>query len=298
EGCNHRCSFCIIPSMRGRLVSRPIGEVMHEAEALVRAGVRELLVIAQDTSAYGVDIRYRTGFWRGRPLRTRLTELARALGSLGVWVRLHYVYPYPHVDELLLLMAEGRILPYLDVPLQHASPRILRLMKRPAATEDTLARIRRWREICPDLAIRSTFIVGFPGESEADFARLLEFLEEAALDRVGCFKYSPVEGAAANALADPVPEQVKEERYARFMERQEAVSRARLARKVGRTLTVLVDRVEDGVALARSSADAPEIDGVVYVEDGAGLAPGDFCRVRVVQAEAHDLRGRLVESPG
>ena len=298
EGCNHRCSFCIIPSMRGRLVSRPIGEVMHEAEALVRAGVRELLVIAQDTSAYGVDIRYRTGFWRGRPLRTRLTELARALGGLGVWVRLHYVYPYPHVDELLPLMAEGRILPYLDVPLQHASPRILRLMKRPAATEDTLARIRRWREICPDLAIRSTFIVGFPGESEADFARLLEFLEEAALDRVGCFKYSPVEGAAANALADPVPEQVKEERYARFMERQEAVSRARLARKVGRTLTVLVDRVEDGVALARSSADAPEIDGVVYVEDGAGLAPGDFCRVRVVQAEAHDLRGRLVESPG
>jgi ribosomal protein S12 methylthiotransferase len=298
EGCNHRCSFCIIPSMRGRLVSRPIGEVMQEAEALVRAGVRELLVIAQDTSAYGVDIRYRTGFWRGRPLRTRLTELARALGGLGVWVRLHYVYPYPHVDELLPLMAEGRILPYLDVPLQHASPRILRLMKRPAATEDTLARIRRWREICPDLAIRSTFIVGFPGESEADFARLLEFLEEAALDRVGCFKYSPVEGAAANALADPVPEQVKEERYARFMERQEAVSRARLARKVGRTLTVLVDRVEDGVALARSSADAPEIDGVVYVEDGAGLAPGDFCRVRVVQAEAHDLRGRLVESPG
>ncbi|HEX7043738.1 MAG TPA: 30S ribosomal protein S12 methylthiotransferase RimO [Burkholderiales bacterium] len=294
EGCNHRCTFCIIPSLRGPLVSRPIGEVMQEAEALVRAGVKELLVISQDTSAYGVDLKYRTGFWNGRPLKTRFTELVRALGSLGVWVRLHYVYPYPHVDEVVPLMAEGRILPYIDVPFQHASPRILKLMKRPAATEDTLARLRRWREICPDITVRSTFIVGFPGETEEDFARLLDFLEEAQLDRVGCFAYSPVEGAAANALPDPVPEAVKEERRARFMAKQEAISRARLARKVGRTLTVLVDEIENGTAIARSSADAPEIDGLVYVEDAGALAPGDFCEVAVTRAEAHDLWARRV----
>ncbi len=293
EGCNHRCTFCVIPSMRGDLVSRPVGEVMQEAEALVGAGVKELLVIAQDTSAYGVDIKYRTGFWRGRPLKTRLLDLARALGSLGVWVRLHYVYPYPHVDEVIPLMAEGAILPYLDVPFQHASPRILRLMKRPAATEDTLARLKRWREICPDLTVRSTFIVGFPGETEEDFARLLDFLEQAQLDRVGCFMYSPVDGAAANALPDPVPEEIKQERYARFMQKQEAISRARLARKLGRTITVLVDKIEDGVAVARSSADAPEIDGFVYIEDSANLRPGDFCRAVVTRAEAHDLRARL-----
>ena len=294
EGCNHRCTFCIIPSLRGPLVSRPIGEVMQEAEALVRAGVKELLVISQDTSAYGVDLKYRTGFWNGRPIKTRFTELVRALGSLGVWVRLHYVYPYPHVDEVVPLMAEGRILPYIDVPFQHASPRILKLMKRPAATEDTLARLRRWREICPDITVRSTFIVGFPGETEEDFARLLDFLDEAQLDRVGCFAYSPVEGAAANALPDPVPEAVKEERRARFMAKQEAISRARLARKVGRTLTVLVDEVRDGTAIARSSADAPEIDGLVYVEDARGLAPGDFCEVTVTRAEAHDLWARRI----
>src|SRR5688572_19378444 len=263
EGCNHRCTFCIIPSMRGDLVSRPIGEVMTEAEALVKAGVKELLVVSQDTSAYGVDVKFRTGFWGGRPLRTRMTELARALGSLGAWVRLHYVYPYPHVDEVIPLMAEGRVLPYLDVPFQHASRRILKAMKRPASAEDNLARIRKWREICPDLTIRSTFIVGFPGETEGEFEELLAFLEEAQLDRVGCFAYSPVEGAAANALADPVPEPVKEARRARFMAVQERISAERLKRKIGRELTVLVDEITDDGAVARSMADAPEIDGVV-----------------------------------
>jgi ribosomal protein S12 methylthiotransferase len=265
EGCNHRCTFCIIPSMRGDLVSRPIGDVMKEAEALVHAGVKELLIVSQDTSAYGVDVKYRTGFWGGRPLRTRMNELARALGELGVWVRLHYVYPYPHVDEVIPLMAEGRILPYLDVPFQHASRRILKAMKRPASAENNLARIRRWRELCPDLAIRSTFIVGFPGESEADFEELLGFLEEAQLDRVGCFTYSPVEGATANALPDPVPEELKEERRARFMALQERISAARLQQNVGKTLTVLVDELTDDGAIARSTADAPEIDGVVHV---------------------------------
>src|SRR5581483_8655956 len=238
EGCNHRCTFCIIPSMRGDLVSRPIGEVMQEAEALVKAGVKELLVISQDTSAYGVDVKYRTGFWNGRPIKTRMTDLARALAELGVWVRLHYVYPYPHVDEVIPLMAEGRLLPYLDIPFQHASPRILKLMKRPASAEDTLARLRAWRDVCPDLTVRSTFIVGFPGETEEDFGQLLEFIETAELDRVGCFTYSPVEGASANALPAPVPEEVKQERYARFMAKQETTSRRRLARKVGRTLRV------------------------------------------------------------
>jgi ribosomal protein S12 methylthiotransferase len=289
EGCNHRCTFCIIPSMRGDLVSRPIGEVMQEAENLLRAGVKELLVISQDTSAYGVDVKYRTGFWRGRPLKTRMTELARALAELGAWVRLHYVYPYPHVDEVVPLMADGRLLPYLDVPFQHASRRILRLMKRPASAEDNLARIRRWRDICPEITLRSTFIVGFPGETEAEFEELLAFLEEAQLDRVGCFAYSAVDGAAANALSGSVPEGVKQERRARFMTLQEEISARRLQRKAGRTLTVLVDEVTADDAIARSSADAPEIDGIVHVAPGPGLKAGEFATVRVTRAGTHDL---------
>jgi ribosomal protein S12 methylthiotransferase len=293
EGCNHRCSFCIIPSMRGDLVSRPIGEVMQEAERLVRAGVKELLVISQDTSAYGVDLKYRTGFWNGRPLKTRMTELASALGTLGVWVRLHYVYPYPHVDEVVPLMAEGRILPYLDVPFQHAAPRILRLMKRPASAEDMLERIHAWRAVCPGITLRSTFIVGFPGETEAEFEHLLAFLGEAQLDRVGCFAYSPVEGAAANALPDPVAEEVKQERQARLMALQARISAERLRAKVGRRLEVLVDQVDRKGALARSSADAPEIDGVVRIRDGANLRRGDFAAVIVEDAGEHDLSARL-----
>ena len=289
EGCNHRCTFCIIPSMRGDLVSRPVGEVMQEAEALVKAGVKELLVVSQDTSAYGVDVRYRTGFWGGRPLKTRMTDLAQALGTLGVWVRLHYVYPYPHVDEVIPLMAEGRILPYLDVPFQHASHRILKAMKRPANAEDNLERVRRWRELCPDLTIRSTFIVGFPGETEGEFEELLAFLEEAQLDRVGCFAYSPVEGAAANALPNPVPEPVKEARRERFMAVQERISAERLKRKVGRELTVLVDETGSEGAVARSTADAPEIDGVVHLPPSRKLAVGEFARVRVTRSDAHDL---------
>ncbi len=289
EGCNHRCTFCIIPSMRGDLVSRPVGEVMHEAESLVKAGVKELLVISQDTSAYGVDVKYRTGFWGGRPLKTRMTELATAIGELGVWVRLHYVYPYPHVDEVIPLMADGKLLPYLDVPFQHASPRILKLMKRPANAEDTLARIRRWREVCPEITIRSTFIVGFPGETEAEFDQLLAFLDEAQLDRVGCFAYSPVEGAAANALPDPVPEDAKEERRARFMAAQEKISAARLRAKLGRTMTVLVDEAGSNGAVARSAADAPDIDGLVYVKDSKRLKPGEFAQVRITRADSHDL---------
>jgi ribosomal protein S12 methylthiotransferase len=289
EGCNHRCTFCIIPSMRGDLVSRPIGEVMQEAENLVKAGVKELLVVSQDTSAYGVDIKYRTGFWGGRPLKTRMTDLARALAELGVWVRLHYVYPYPHVDEVVPLMADGKLLPYLDVPFQHASPRVLKLMKRPANAEDNLARIRRWREICPELTIRSTFIVGFPGESQAEFEELLNFLEQAQLDRVGCFAYSPVEGASANALPNPVPEEVKEERRARFMAAQEKISAARVGAKVGRTLTVLVDEVRSDTVAARSAADAPEIDGLVYIENGKRFKPGEFAQVRITRADTHDL---------
>ncbi|GAB1718395.1 MAG: SSU ribosomal protein S12P methylthiotransferase [Nitrosospira sp.] len=292
EGCNHRCTFCIIPSMRGDLVSRPINQVMQEAENLVAAGVKELLVISQDTSAYGVDIKYRTGFWRGRPLKTRMTELASALGSLGVWVRLHYVYPYPHVDEVIPLMAEGKILPYLDVPFQHANPRILKAMRRPASTENNLARIRQWREICPEISLRSTFIVGFPGETETEFEQLLEFLREAQLDRVGCFAYSPVEGAAANAFPDPVPEEVKEERRARFMAVQEKISIARLNGKIGRRMTVLVDEVGENRAIARSSADAPEIDGVVYVSNAKNRNPGDLIEVEIVGSDTHDLRAR------
>ena len=290
EGCNHRCTFCIIPSMRGDLVSRPIGEVLQEAENLVRAGVKELLVISQDTSAYGVDLKYRTGFHGGRPLKTNFLQLCKALGELGVWVRLHYVYPYPSVDDVIPLMAasstSGKILPYLDIPFQHASARILRLMKRPAHAEKVLERLNRWRKICPDIAVRSTFIVGFPGETEAEFEELLAFLEEAQLDRVGCFEYSPVEGAAANALPDPVADEVKAARKARFMEVQAKISRQKLKSKVGRTLKVLVDAPGEG----RSAADAPEIDGVVKFKGGKA---GEFVDVRVERSDAHDLFGRL-----
>ena len=286
EGCNHRCTFCIIPSMRGDLVSRPIGEVMQEAENLVKGGVKELLVISQDTSAYGVDVKYRTGFWRGKPLKSNLFNLARCLGDLGAWVRLHYVYPYPHVDEVIPLMAEGKILPYLDIPFQHAAPRILKLMKRPASAEKVLERVRRWREACPDIAIRSTFIAGFPGETEAEFSELLDFLKQAQLDRVGCFAYSPVEGAAANRLPDPVPDEVKQERRARLMSLQMKISKGRLKGRVGKTIDVLVD--EPGIG--RSKADAPEIDGVVKFKGGK---PGEIARVFIDRADEHDLFGRL-----
>jgi len=295
EGCNHRCSFCIIPSMRGDLASRPITHVLNEAIRLRNAGVRELLVISQDTSAYGVDLKYRAEQWGSREVRTRFADLARELGELGLWVRLHYVYPYPHVDEVIPLMAEGRILPYLDIPFQHGSPRILRLMKRPAHAEDTLERIRRWRAELPDLTLRSTFIVGFPGETEQDFEELLGWLEEAQLDRVGCFKYSPVEGAAANDLPDHVPEEVKEERWHRFMQLQQRISSVRLAKKVGRRIRVLVDRIEGRAAIARSEADAPEIDGVVRIT-GRGVArlvPGEFADVEVTATTDYDLEARL-----
>ncbi len=296
EGCNHRCTFCIIPSMRGDLVSRPVDDVLREAERLVAAGVKELLVISQDTSAYGVDLRYTERSWRNRPYATSLTGLCSALGELGAWVRLHYVYPYPHVDEIIALMAEGKILSYLDMPLQHGSPSVLRRMKRPAAAEGTLARIESWRRICPDLTIRSTFIVGFPGETEREFEELLEYIVAARLDRVGCFTYSPVEGAAANDLEGAVPEEVKEERRGRFMEVQAAVSRARLAEKVGRRLQVLVDEVgPDGSGIARSSADAPEIDGVVIIEPNAALRAGQFATVRVTGSSDHDLKGTLAD---
>jgi ribosomal protein S12 methylthiotransferase len=291
EGCNHRCTFCIIPSMRGDLVSRPVGDVMKEAENLVRAGVKELLVISQDTSAYGVDVKYRTGFWGGRPLKTRMTELCTALGELGTWVRLHYVYPYPHVDEVIPLMAEGRILPYLDVPFQHASPRILKLMKRPASSEKNLERIRAWRAACPDITIRSTFIAGFPGETEAEFEELLDFLREAELDRVGCFAYSPVEGAKANELPGAVPEEVKEERRMRFMEVQAGISARKMQAKVGRTLEVIVDEVRGTTAIGRSKADAPEIDGIVTVKGAKGARPGDIVKARIASATEHDLQG-------
>jgi len=286
EGCNHRCTFCIIPSMRGDLVSRPIGEVMQEAENLVKSGVKELLVVSQDTSAYGVDVKYRTGFWGGKPLKSNFINLCRSLGELGAWIRLHYVYPYPHVDEAIPLMAEGRILPYLDVPFQHASPRILKLMKRPASAEKVLERIRAWRAACPELAIRSTFIVGFPGETEAEFSELISFLEEASLDRVGCFEYSPVEGAAANELPGALPDEVKRERKERFMKVQERISAQRLKAKIGKTYQVLVD--EPG--LGRSSADAPEIDGLVHFKGGKA---GEFAQVRIDRADAHDLYGSL-----
>ncbi len=289
EGCNHRCSFCIIPSLRGELASRPLHEVMEEAERLIDSGVRELLVISQDTSAYGVDLRYRTGFWKGRPVKTRFLQLTRELGELGAWVRLHYVYPYPHVDEVLPLMAAGKILPYLDVPFQHASPRILRDMRRPARSENTLSRIERWRETCPELTIRSTFIVGFPGESEDDFEALLEFLDRAQLDRVGCFAYSPVEGASANALPDPVPEKIKQERVQRFMTHQAEISAARLQKKIGTLMDVLVDAIEGDTVVARSAADAPEIDGQVLFKGSSGIQAGDMARVKILNADEHDL---------
>jgi ribosomal protein S12 methylthiotransferase len=293
EGCNHKCSFCIIPSMRGRLVSRPAGDVMTEAAQLVESGVKELLVISQDTSAYGVDLKYRTDFWGGRPVKTRMTELCRALSSLGVWVRLHYVYPYPHVDEVIPLMAEGGILPYLDIPFQHGSPRILKLMKRPAATENNLERIRKWREICPELTIRSTFIVGFPGETDDDFEQLIEFIDEAQLDRVGCFRYSPVDGAAANSLEGAVPEAVMLEREKIFMETQATISRRKLQDKCGSVQQVLVDEVNAGGAIARSHADAPEIDGLVHIENGQKLSPGDVVNVLISASDDHDLFGSL-----
>ena len=293
EGCNHSCSFCIIPSMRGKLVSRPVGEVLSEAERLVKAGVKELLVISQDTSAYGVDMKYKTDFWNGQPVKTRMTELCEALSSLGVWVRLHYVYPYPHVDELIPLMAAGKILPYLDIPFQHASPKVLKLMKRPAFEDKTLARIKAWREICPELTIRSTFIVGFPGETEEDFQYLLDWLTEAQLDRVGCFQYSPVEGAPANLLDSPVPDDIKQDRWDRFMAHQQAISTARLQLKVGKEMDVLIDEVDDQGAVARCYADAPEIDGSVFIAS-TNVNPGDKVRVRIVDADEYDMWAELI----
>jgi ribosomal protein S12 methylthiotransferase len=291
EGCNHRCSFCIIPSMRGDLVSRPVDEVLREAEKLARNGVKELLVISQDTSAYGVDLKYAEREWRGKPYQTRMKALCEGLAELGIWTRLHYVYPYPHVDAIVPLMAEGKLLPYLDIPFQHASPRILKLMKRPGAVDKTLERIVRWRTMCPDITIRSTFIVGFPGETDAEFEQLLDFIDQAELDRVGAFAYSPVEGAAANALPDPVPEEVKRDRLARFMALQAEISEEKLARKVGTMQRVLVDLIDGELAIARSMADAPEIDGLVQIQDGAeaGLKPGDFADVRIMGSDEHDL---------
>jgi ribosomal protein S12 methylthiotransferase len=297
EGCNNRCSFCIIPQLRGRLASRPANHVMAEAERLAAAGVKELLVIGQDTSAYGLDIGYAESVWKGRPLAARFLDLCRALGSLGAWVRLHYVYPYPHVDAVLPLMAEGRILPYLDIPFQHASPRVLKAMRRPAHREKTLERLARWRAICPDLAVRSTFIVGFPGETEEDFRLLLDWLKEARLARVGCFRYEAVEGAAANALPDAVPEEVKEERWHRFMAAQREVSREVMAARVGRTIEVLVDEVGEDGATGRSMWDAPEIDGSVFLEGAGGLKPGDIVQSRVIAADEYDLRAEPVASP-
>lgn len=294
EGCNHRCTFCIIPSMRGDLDSRPIGSVLDEAKRLVDAGVKELLVISQDTSAYGVDVKHRTGFWNGQPVKTSMISLCEQLSSLGVWVRLHYVYPYPHVDDVIPLMAEGKVLPYLDIPLQHASPKILKLMKRPGAVERTLERIKRWREICPQLTLRSTFIVGFPGETEEDFQMLLDFLSEAKLDRVGCFKFSPVEGAAANELADQVPEEVKEERFHRFMQLQQQISAQRLQDKVGHTLPVIIDEVDDEGAIGRSMADAPEIDGVVYLNGETKLKVGDVVNVTIENVDEYDMWGSVL----
>ncbi len=289
EGCNHRCSFCIIPDLRGDLVSRPIGEVMDEAERLVRAGVRELLVISQDTSAYGVDSKFRTGFWNGRPMKTRMQELCEALGEFGVWVRLHYVYPYPHVDNIIPLMAEGRILPYLDVPLQHGSPGVLKRMKRPAAAEKSLERIRSWRAVCPDITLRSTFIVGFPGETDRDFDTLLDFIQEAQLDRVGCFQYSPVKGARANELPDQVPAELKQERWDRFMARQQEISARKLQARIGDTVEILIDTVDEAGAIGRSSADAPEIDGKVFLDGISGLKPGDLVAAEITGADEYDL---------
>lgn len=294
EGCNHRCSFCIIPSMRGDLVSRPIGDVLDEAQRLVEAGTKELLVISQDTSAYGVDLKYRTGFWQGRPVKTRMLELCSALAELSVWVRLHYVYPYPHVDNVIPLMAEGKILPYLDIPLQHASPDILRAMRRPAHQEKTLERIAHWRQQCPEITLRSTFIVGFPGETEQDFELLLDWLDEAQLDRVGCFEYSPVAGAAANELANPIADELKRERLDRFMTKQQEISAAKMQGKIGSIQTVLVDTVDEDGAIARTMADAPEIDGVVTINNGQTLSSGEFIKVRINAADEYDLYGEQI----
>ncbi len=294
EGCNHRCTFCIIPSMRGDLVSRPIGEVLAEAKRLKEAGVKEILVISQDTSAYGVDVKHRTGFYDGMPVKTSMVALCEELAKLDIWVRLHYVYPYPHVDDVIPLMRDGKVLPYLDIPLQHASPRILKLMKRPGTVERTLERIQKWREICPEITLRSTFIVGFPGETEEEFQMLLDFIDKAELDRVGCFKYSPVEGAKANELPDPVPEDVQEERFQRFMELQQQVSIRKLARKVGKEMTVLIDEVDEEGATGRSFADAPEIDGLVYLNGETGLKPGDLVKVRIDEADEYDLWASLI----
>ncbi|EKP0280145.1 30S ribosomal protein S12 methylthiotransferase RimO [Aeromonas bestiarum] len=294
EGCNHRCTFCIIPSMRGDLVSRPIGEVLAEAKRLKEAGVKEILVISQDTSAYGVDVKHRTGFYDGMPVKTSMVALCEELAKLDIWVRLHYVYPYPHVDDVIPLMRDGKVLPYLDIPLQHASPRILKLMKRPGTVERTLERILKWREICPEITLRSTFIVGFPGETEEEFQMLLDFIDKAELDRVGCFKYSPVEGAKANELPDPVPEEVQEERFQRFMELQQQVSVRKLARKVGKEMTVLIDEVDEEGATGRSFADAPEIDGLVYLNGETGLKPGDLVKVRIDEADEYDLWASLI----
>ncbi|UNU30500.1 30S ribosomal protein S12 methylthiotransferase RimO [Aeromonas hydrophila] len=294
EGCNHRCTFCIIPSMRGDLVSRPIGEVLAEAKRLKEAGVKEILVISQDTSAYGVDVKHRTGFYDGMPVKTSMVALCEELAKLGMWVRLHYVYPYPHVDDVIPLMRDGKVLPYLDIPLQHASPRILKLMKRPGTVERTLERIQKWREICPEITLRSTFIVGFPGETEEEFQMLLDFIDKAELDRVGCFKYSPVEGAKANELPDPVPEEVQEERFQRFMELQQQVSIRKLARMVGKEMLVLIDEVDEEGATGRSAADAPEIDGLVYLNGETGLKPGDMVKVRIDEADEYDLWASLI----
>jgi len=294
EGCNHRCTFCIIPSMRGNLVSRPINQVMQEAENLVNAGVQELLIISQDTSAYGADIKFRTGFWQGSPIKTNMFSLVRALSQFGKWIRLHYVYPYPHVDEIIPLMAEGKILPYIDVPFQHANTRILKAMKRPANSENNLVRVKKWREMCPEITLRSTFITGFPGETEAEFQQLLEFIQEAQLDRVGCFTYSPVAGATANDLPNHVPEEIKEERRARLMMAQAAISKARLAQKIGKRITVLVDEVQKDKVIARSAADAPEIDGVVYIKNTKNLKAGEFVKVEVIKSDAHDLQAKIV----
>ncbi|HDZ8833146.1 TPA: 30S ribosomal protein S12 methylthiotransferase RimO [Aeromonas dhakensis] len=295
EGCNHRCTFCIIPSMRGDLVSRPIGEVLAEAKRLKEAGVKEILVISQDTSAYGVDVKHRTGFYDGMPVKTSMVALCEELAKLGMWVRLHYVYPYPHVDDVIPLMRDGKVLPYLDIPLQHASPRILKLMKRPGTVERTLERIQKWREICPEITLRSTFIVGFPGETEEEFQMLLDFIDKAELDRVGCFKYSPVEGAKANELPDPVPAEVQEERFQRFMELQQQVSIRKLARKVGKEMMVLIDEVDEEGATGRSAADAPEIDGLVYLNGETGLKPGDMVKVRIDEADEYDLWASLID---
>lgn len=294
EGCNHRCSFCIIPSMRGDLVSRPVGDVLDEAERLANAGVKELLVISQDTSAYGVDIKYKTGFWQGRPVKASMQGLCEALAELGIWVRLHYVYPYPHVDKIIPLMAEGKILPYLDIPFQHASMPILKAMKRPAATEKTLDRIQQWRQACPDLTLRSTFIVGFPGETDEDFEELLEFLQIAQLDRVGCFQYSPVEGAKANELANQIPEQLKQERWDRFMATQQEISSSRLQLKIGQEIDVLIDEIDEKGLVGRSSADAPEIDGAVFIEQEGQASAGDIVRVKITDADEYDLYGKLI----